>query len=187
MPNLNPPEDTLTPEQRDQIDGFLKQPLLLPSEFKSWLPDYLSQNIPYIPVSQLLGYKGTLANNSIVNTEIDLDAGYAAERQWNQYSTGPSVTGLADGTYFLAYGCKTGRLLSGGATTRYGPAINGSDPTTYATFQATDPDAMVSRCAVASVTGANDNNTVECYYWYDLGGGAQAQFLHRWLTVIRIT
>jgi hypothetical protein len=37
------------------------------------------------------------------------------------------------------------------------------------------------------VKNGKDNNEVRLKYWFDLGGGAQAQFEHRWLSLIRIT
>lgn len=172
---------------RTQVyDGYMADVLNLPGEFKSWLTDYMAVNIPFIPVSQLQGYKGTLAKNSIINTEIDVTGLDGAERAWHDFG-GPSVTGLADGTYFAAWGCKTGRAGGGSSHTRIGPSVNGADPATYAEFTTSDPDAMVWRPTVLTVAGGNDNNTVTLEYWYDLGGGAIAQFLHRWLTVVRIT
>lgn len=175
----------LTPEERQQVNEFLASPLKYPPEFKNWLSDYLAVNPPNIPVNQLLGYKGTLAHNVIDNAEIAVNSTDGPERTWNQFD-GPSVTGVADGTYFIAYGAKTGRGATGGATNRLGVSVNGADPVTYATFGANDADAMVWRADIVSAENG-DNNTFEMYYWYDLGGGATAQFLHRWVTVLRVT
>lgn len=182
------PPDVLTPEQRGQLDDFLGSPIKFPSEFKQWLTDYLAVNIPPIPVSQLLGYKPTLAHNVIDNAVINLDSGSGAERTWVQVD-GPLVDNLSDGTYFAAWGAKMGRGSTGGATCRIGPSVNGADPSgfNYATFQANDPDAMCWKAAELVVKNGKDNNSVELYYWYDLGGGATADFLHRWLTLIRVT
>ncbi len=183
MPPLTPPDTILTPEQRDMVDSFLSVPMKFPSELKAWLPDYLSLNVPYIPVSQLLGYKGTLAHNEIVNDAIAVTS---PERTWSDQG-GPYVTGLADGVYFCAWGCKTGRGATGGATTRMGVSVNGADPTAYATFQTTDPDAPVWRGQEVEARGGQDNNSIDASYWFDLGGGASAQFEQRWLTVLRVT
>lgn len=175
----------LSPEDRQRIDDFLSKPMEFPSEFRNWVSDYLSVNIPQIPVSQLLGYKGTLAHNVIDNAEIQVNSADGPEREWNQFD-GPAVTGLADGTYFVSYGAKTGRAASGGVTTRIGISVNGSDPVSYATFQGTDEDAMIWRADVVTAQNA-DVNSFEMYYWYDGGGGFLAQFLHRWVTVLRIS
>ncbi len=177
----------LSPEQRDQIDDFLGSPLKYPPEFKNWLSDWLSHNIPDIPVSQLLGYKGTLAHNQIVNDAESVDSSWGPERTWIDLpSEGPVVSGLADGTYFVAWGLKCGRGGTGGATCRMGPGVNGEDPSWYTEFQATDPDAPVWRAAVLTVAN-DDNNEIRALYYYDLGGGATAQFEQRWMTVLRIT
>lgn len=181
------PADVLTPDQRDQIDAFLGSPIKYPPEFKQWLTDYLAVNIPPIPVSQLLGYKPTLAHNEIVNPD---EPQTSPERTWVDIDTyGPAVPDLSDGTYFCAWGAKTGRGNAGGATTRIGLSVNGADPAgfNYATFQANDPDAMVWKACLATARNGKDNNEIRLKYWFDLGGGASAQFAHRWLTVIRVT
>ena len=175
----------LSAAERAKIDQFLGSPLQFPPEFKNYLSDYLAVNSPFIPVSQLQGYKGTLARNAIINTEIDVNSGDAPERTWNQFD-GPAITGLADGTYFVAFGCKTGRLTVGHALNKIGPAVNGSDPSVYAEFSDIDPDAMIWRATEVTAQN-NDNNTIELYYWYDLPNADASQFLHRWITTIRIT
>lgn len=185
---ISPPKDVLTPEQRDQVDKFLKSPISYPSEFKSWLTDYLSVNIPYIPVSQLLGYKGTLSNNQVVNDAEAVNGGYAAERTWVDLpSYGPSVTGLADGTYFVMFGALLGRGSAGGAWCSVGVSINGADPSTpFIRSLYNDPDAM-NMFAHPYTVANNDNNEIRLMYMYDLGGGATAEFSNRWMTVVRIT
>lgn len=190
METRTAPVDTLTPEQRATIETALASPIKFPSEFKQWLNDYLATNIPPIPVSQLLGYKATLAHNEIINTEDLLNSSDFAERTWGDAPNyGPAVSGLSDGTYFVAWGCKTGRGATGGVTTRIGISINGADPTgvNYAEFSATDPDAMITKAGVFVAKNGTDNNEIHCMYYFDGGGGFEAQFLHRWLTVMRVS
>lgn len=173
---------------RTQVyDGYMSKPMDLPGEFKSWLTDYLAVNVPFIPVSQLLGYKGTLAQSDIAGDTADMVMS-GGDRTWQDASDGdgPVISQLADGTYFVCFGVKTGRANVGSSETRYGPSVNGATPTTFATFMATDPDAMVWRAAVLSVAG-NDNSEIRMKYWFDNNGGASAQFQHRWLTCVRIT
>jgi len=181
------PTDVLTPEQREKIQSFLSQPMKFPQEFKQYLTDYLATNIPPIPVSQLLGYKGTLARYDVI--ESFSDGNTADERTWIDLpdATGPEVTGLADGVYWAAFGYHHPGFNAGGATQRMGPSINGADPGYYARSVALDAGKTVWRAARLNVVGGKDNNTVTCKYWYDLGGGADAEYDNRWLAMLRIT
>lgn len=179
----------LTEQERQQINDFLSHPLDFPPEFKNWLTDWLGTNTPPIPVSQLLGYKGTLANIAVVDTQGAWTSADAPERTWNSApdGLGPSITGLADGTYMAAWGVlNVSNGGAGGATDRCGPSVNGADPVYY-----TEVHCIDQGCAswkMAPLTLANkDNNTIELKYYYDLGGGGTGMFDHRWLMALRIT
>lgn len=177
------PPDILTPEQRDQISSFLESPLKYPSEFKQWLTDYLATNIPPIPVSQLLGYKGTLARYEFVAGLADVTT---PERTWTDLG-GPEITGLADGVYWAAWGVFNPGLHVGSSTNRMGLAINGVDPTSYCQSITVDTAKSVWRANRLTVKNGKDNNSVSARYYWDLSGGASGQFQRRWMALLRIT
>lgn len=179
----------LSQAERDSISQFLSKPLAFPPEFRNWLTDYLAVNTPFIPVSQLLGYKGTLANIAVADARGNWTGLDAPERTWNSApdGLGPSITGLADGTYFVMWGYNEPGENAGGARVRVGPSVNGASPSYYIESAHTDQGWTNWSCQQVSVTGGNDNNTIELKYYYDLNSGADAEFQYRWVAAIRVT
>jgi hypothetical protein len=186
----------LDQDGRANIQALLSDPINIPDEFRHWLLDWLTINLPPIPVSQISGYKGTLARVSVVNDQEQVDSAWHAERDWTDLpSDGPRITGIADGTYFAAYGCQcdSGPHNSGiGAWNdgRVGASINDADPPTYWAYTApmgADGGYPVWRAHTIDVTGGGNNNDVSLKYYYDLASGAVATFLNRWLVLIRVT
>ncbi len=178
------PVVALTPDQRGQIDEFLGNPIKYPEEFKQWLTDYLATNVPPIPVSQLLGYKGTLARYEFVAAFSDGNT--ADERTWVDLG-GPEITGMADGEYWAAWGCNHPGLNAGAATMRMGLSVNGADPTTYTQATTVDNGLNVWRADQLTVKNGTDNNSILAKYYYDLSGGGDGEFQRRWMVVLRVT
>lgn len=176
----------LTREDREALTEFLSKPLSFPAEFKNWLQGYLAQNIPQIPVSQLLGYKGTLANISIVNDFMEMSGG---DRTWQEPGDGlpVEITGLADGTYFVCWGYLNYGGNLGSAHGRVGVSVNGADPTYYCESTSIDQGCSNWYAQVMSVKNGSDNNDLHLMYWFDNNGGAVAQFEKRWLVALRVT
>jgi len=187
MAGQEAPMDVLTQDQRDKIDQFLGNPLMFPPEFKQYLTDYLATNIPPIPVSQLLGYKGTLARYEFVANFSDGNT--SPERTWTDLpdDLGPEVTGLADGVYWAAWGFWCPGFNAGGQTSRMGLSINGADPQSWAGAVALDAGKSVWRADRFRLAGGEDNNTLRALYYFDLGGGADGEFANRWMATMRIT
>lgn len=52
------PDAPLTTEELSTLERLLSNPLYFPNKFKSWLPDYVAQQIPQLPVVQSLGGRG---------------------------------------------------------------------------------------------------------------------------------
>lgn len=184
MPVVQVPENVLTQSEMEEIKGYLSKPLELPPEFKTWLNDYVAVNLPPIPVSQLMGYRSTLANYDVVVTR---DNETSPESAWTEITTpGPEVAGLSNGTYWAAWGYHCPGEHAGQATTRMGLSINGADPATYCQALTLDTGKAVWRAAPLTLS-SKDNNTITAKYWFSLGGGAEGQFQRRWMIVLRIT
>jgi len=178
------PPDILSPDQRDQIDEFLGNPIKYPEEFKQWLTDYLAVNVPPIPVSQLLGYKGTLARYAFEATLSDGNT--TPERVWTDLG-GPEITQMADGTYWAAWGCQHPGTNAGAATMRMGLSVNGADPSEWTEATTLDDGVQVWKAGQVLLNAGTDNNTVSTRYYWDLSGGADGEFRRRWMVLLRIT
>ena len=178
------PPDILTPEQRGQIDEFLGSPIKYPEEFKQWLTDYLAVNVPPIPVSQLLGYKGTLARYDHLVTTETLSS---PTTTWTDLGTvGPEIDKLADGVYWAAWGCYV--AANGGAVTnRMGLSVNGADPSTYAESTGVSTAKNMWRATQLLVKSGTDNNTVTAKFYTDPITGTGGDFAKRWMALMRIT
>lgn len=183
---------SLSEGEIETLEGVLRTPILFPDEFKTWLTDWITINLPYIPISQVMGYKGTLANSSVVNTADTANSSWAPERAWVGLQTpGPQITGLADGEYFVSFGGHMRLPVNdpaGAAEIRIGLSINGDDPSDYV-WRGGGPERGYSgwRALPVDVKSGTDNNTLSLKYYYDLSPGQSAIFEYRWLTALRIT
>lgn len=184
MPEDIIPED-LTPEDIEEIKTLLSSPLTLPQEFKDWLPDWLATNLPPIPVSQLLGYRGLRYRYDVTVTRDNVTT---PEHVWTALPTaGPEITGMADGKYWAAWGYHAPGEHAGMSEQYMGLSINGADPTKYCKTITQDTGKTVWRADVFDVKNGLDNNTVTAEYQFALAGGAEAQFQRRWMILLRIS
>lgn len=179
----------LAPEERENAQKLLKQPMEFPQEFKEWTRDFLAVNMPWIPISQILGYRDSRVRYDVVNTIEEVTSAFAPERQWNDLVETPAITGLADGTYWIAWG---GMMYEAGGVgncdpLRIGISINDATPTEWVTFWGNaDQGYPGSRAGVYTLSN-NDNNKVDQQYWWSLNAGATFGFRDRWIATLRIT
>lgn len=142
---------------------------------------WLEQRGLHIPINQVLGFSQTVQKDggTITTDESRTTATYA-----NLTTTGPSLTGLSDGTYVIYFGC-----------TVYNPAGVGDGRMSIDVNSAgaADADAVLhsggnfnislSRTLVKTLTAGGNNTLVAKYK----GDGANAShFLNRWLIAQRI-
>ena len=174
--------------ERNQYSAYLSNPMAFPGEFKAWLSDWLAVNVPYIPVSQISGYTGTVAQISIVN-DYDTEPTGSQERVWQDIQhDGPVLNNLNPGVYFVCYGYQDPGLNAGAQTVRVGISVNGADPTRYITSTHLDLGWNNWEAIVIDLTTTGvELNTLKMKYWWDLSGGAEAEFQYRWLMAMRIT
>jgi hypothetical protein len=173
----------LNPEDRDRVNKFLSNPLDFPPEFKKWLLDYLAQNIPPVPVSQLLGFVQTRAH--VADPVPDFN-----ETSSSVYTdlaiVGPSLAGLADGTYLVFHGCEFASFDGFEARGWMALSVNG----------AAAADSRANRCFLggtrhdtsfrgeAVICANGDNNTITAMYRSSVG---VTDFGRRWLIAIRVS
>lgn len=154
-------------ETRDEAARLLSHPLHFPDEFKRWMGDFITTNIPMIPFSHIFGAKVNLAKSGdYIATAETMPASYG-----DCATPGPLVTGLADGRYLIAYGHK--------ARNRCAPSYNESTPIDDDANQGNESVPNTGRLIVKTLKN-KDNNTVKLQY---AGGGTTQD---RWLVVIRV-
>jgi len=169
--------------ERDKYEKYLSKPLQFPQELKTWLTDWLAVNVPFIPVSQVMGYKSTLAKSAVVTAQED----ESTEHSWEDFTStfGPEITELSDGVYFVIWGYFA-REIGTQSTIKVGVSINGADPTKEITSAHLDQGYFSWKAESFDVRGGNDNNSVRLMYFLD-NVSATSRFENRWIVVMRIT
>lgn len=186
-PVLNPNSDEfLSPEERVRMRRMLMFPEEFPPEFKNWLLDYVGIN-GILQRSQVQGLLNTVARTDVVpTTESTTNTSYT-----NLATTGPEITGLAEGLYLILIGhhqtgaavARTGRMsisINGAAADDNDSCSLTNNPGTGGSTVA----ASVSRALLKTVSGEGDNNSIRAVYKSD--GGATVFFKDRFITVLRV-
>lgn len=119
----------LSTEDIAQIEKLFGNPLYFPTRFKSWLPDYVAQQIPQLPIVQSLGGRGvprylgvsassqTVSGTSAATTVFTQKVPAKTVAQNGRLSCrldftvqSPDVTNIVDISFFLG-GTKIGGLI----------------------------------------------------------------------------
>ncbi len=152
---------------RTEMEQLLSHPLHFPEEFKRWMGDFISTNIPMIPFSHIFGAKINIARSGdyISTSETKATTGYG-----DLPTVGPQITGLADGKYLIAFGIKARQSAS--------LSYNGSAPSDDDAINANESNPNGGRMIIKTLA-SNNNNTVCVKY-------KNGTFQDRWLVVIRV-
>jgi len=176
--------EPLTQQERDDLGTLLSNPMEFPSEFLSWLPQYLAQNVPYVPVSQISGHQRFQPRAAIVNTSEN-SAGMP-EHSWTDFATvGPVIDDVSAGDFLAIWGYYYNRGGTGGAQAECGPSVDGAAPTAFITppFQ-TDQANFVWMAARIRVTG---DAVHQVYLRYRLSlNSNNVSVAGRWLVLLRV-
>lgn len=89
---------------------YLKNPILFPDEFKSWLNDYIATNIPKLHVSQVFGFKLQSVKEA---TEIAGPDTLTSDTYVSFATDGPTFSNVPNGYYLLFFGATFGDTASG--------------------------------------------------------------------------
>lgn len=154
---------------RDEAAKLLSAPLLFPDEFKRWLGDYVATNIPLIPYSHIFGARHNTARSGVSITASESTTSTTAYVDLT--TDGPSITGIADGTYLVMYGVKT--------RSRASLSVNGSTPSDDDSIWGEEASPAAARMKIVSLNSDN-TNTIKMQY-----KGTNA-FSHRWLSIMRL-
>lgn len=200
---LKGPEAFLSGEERKQLQRMLGFPEDLPMKYKQWMTDYLAVNGLEIPISQVRGYENAV--QAIVDTSIagamsqfqsqiySATVGGAAESTssasyTNLATTGPTISGAADGSYIIWLGC----FLYADADVRGAMSLSINAGT------AVDADAVqagvdglagdevrmsISRAVTKTLSGGS--NTIQAKY-KKIAGSGDPNFSDRWIIALRV-
>lgn len=172
----------LTEQDRTRTDKFLSNPLEFPDAFKKWLLDWLAQNIPPIPVNQLLGFVQTRA---YVADDIPAFEATVSSSYDDLTTPGPILSGLADGSYLVFHGCEIGSSDGFSAKGWESLSINGaaaSDNNANRAFNGGTRKDTSFRGDLMTLN-AGGNNEIAMVYRSSTGA---PNFGRRWLLAIRV-
>lgn len=100
---------TYTPEEMEEIQKFLADPRL-PDAFETYVKDWIGSRLGVAPFEQLIGIPNVIFHlaDTVTTEESTTSASFV-----NLTTTGPTLTGLADGRWLFFWGCQMRE--SGGA------------------------------------------------------------------------
>jgi hypothetical protein len=178
----------LTEQQRNDIEKLLGSPLEYPQAFKDWVPQFLAQTIPYLPLSQISGV-GTLKPwyDVIIGPEVS----GVEKNTWGDltFTPGPRVDEVSGGEYLAIWGYdyeagNAGSWLAGGV------CIDGNDPVGNAFIDGnsgTDEGYFNWKAARITVPSDGELHFVKLKYMFDDGGsGGDCTVNYRWLILLRV-
>lgn len=176
--------------EMEQFKEYLKNPILFPEEFTTWITDFYATNIPKIPVSQILGFAiHKIKSVDTIGTEPTNSSSYASFCEgvtanpsgWVDLATdGPELTGLANGYYLCMYGAFT---YGNTGAVRVGISKDGGTPA--------DDEAMVTaaghnmRLFLVDFSQGNHDHTLKMKY--ENTGAFGAWFSSRWVHAVKVS
>lgn len=172
--------DRLSEQDKQQLDKLFGNWREIPDSFKAAMTDYLSVNPPAIPISQILGFSQFTANASARVGSSDETT--ASTAYVNLATVGPTLSGLADGSYlvFLRAVLRSGTAGEGAVM---GVAINGGSPgTDTEIIQKNDQDTTVTGFFITTLSGGNGSLQAK---YRSTDSGATAVFSGRQIAAFR--
>lgn len=186
LSNFMPERSPASPEGADSRYDIFRKPLSIPQEFYRHILDYITLNIPLIPIGQIVGFEQFTAK---VATQIATKQTRTVQTWGNLTTTGPELTGLPDGKYVIAFGC-----------TAYNDTANGSAEMCYQansvtvendqkclTFFNQDFGTSIMRLSAVTLSNGGNNTVTAKYQCSGTGGSAvgTANFQNRWMIALR--
>lgn len=154
---------------RETAEKLLSAPLLFPDEFKRWLGDFVATNVPLIPYSHIFGAKHNTARSGASITASESTTSTTAYVDLT--TAGPSITGIANGTYLVMYGAR--------CRDRASISVNSAAPSDDDSIWGEEAGPAATRMKIVSLNSNNENSIAMKYR------GTNA-FSHRWLSIMRL-
>lgn len=181
--NANPDEPT--DADRALLRRLLQyNPNLIEQEapiFLPWLVSRIEVANLQVPASQVPGFAQFTVKTA---TEVVTEETTTSTTPTNLATTGPTITGLADGMYFVIFRATVNSTTSGEASVM-SVSINSDDADTTSRFASMKSDVAfpITWWFTASLSNSN-NNTLQMKYWTKNAASA-ARFSTRQLAAIK--
>jgi hypothetical protein len=173
-------DDTLA-VRVDRLERMFADPTLLPGNFKQWLTTWSEVNPPTLPISQVFGFSGYVAQLARAGTGTGLE-GRLSAAYGNLATVGPELSSLVDGNYLLLYGAQAER---GGTSTAYmAPSVNGAAAADSAAAWSQSDTLIATVNASLAVLNAGGLNDVVMQYRSE-DGVSTCQWGARWLVAFK--
>lgn len=181
-PIQNEPTERDIEDMQRILVAVAKRPTLVPEGFWAQLIDQIQVGNLQIPVSQLLGYSQNQAQQAttVATAETTTSTSFT-----DLATTGPTLTGLPDGQYQVAFGATFDFSVGGAANAFMGVKANSTE--------AADNDSIfwnvplgdfVPGTRVHTFTLTNGgNNTLTARYRVT---GSTGRWRNRWLAAVRV-
>lgn len=162
-------------------EWLLRDVLTTPAykDFAGWVNGRILVDGSEIPISQISGFSGFTAQAA---TPVITSEGTTSTTFTNLATTGPELTGLADGQYVFIFGCSS--VNSGAATAQMSLSYNGAAPSGSDSADNSVNVFSGTARAVTKTLSNGGNNTVTCKYMSS-SGASTATFYNRWLVGIK--
>ena len=169
----------LTDQDKQQITDYLSHPLLFPADFKNWVADYVTTNIPKISVSQIMGFELWSIKSA---AEITANESTSSTAYTALATAGPTLANLAPGFYIALWGANIGSYPFAASKNGYmGLSINGDAPTTDREAFS-DAGAFGSSALLDLTTGSGPFTLTAKYKVQTTSRG----FRYRWLHALKV-
>jgi hypothetical protein len=142
------------------------------------LKTWLEQNPPTIPISQIVGFNQFTAKGDQITTEETT----ASNTFVDLATVGPSLTGLADGSYVVLFGASLQAV--GGNIFKMGVSINGATADdNHVAENTSTTNTSVAHGFLTTLSNGGNNSLVAKYR---MSAGASAGHARqRWLIALR--
>lgn len=153
----------------------LGHPLEFPPEFKQWLTEYVAQNVPKLPISQVFGFQ----LQRVRTDTVDTSQARSSTAYGDLTTVGPTLSDLANGWYLLIFGGNITGVNQG----RISVSLNG--------VAAADDDGVLGGVTHASgmrilLTHLTANNRNEIVLKYRSTDGSSQSFAFRYIHAIKV-
>lgn len=147
-------------------------------DFLGQLKTWFEQNPPTIPITQIVGFNQFTAKGDQITSEES-----TASNTFTDLTTvGPSVTGLADGSYIVFFGASLQAV--GGNIFQMGISINGAAvDANHICETTTTTNLSLSHGQLLTLSGGGNNSIVAKYRMNTGSSAGHARY--RWLIALR--
>lgn len=157
----------------------MNDPLLfVPKPFETWMVDRVAVSGLNLPIGQIIGFSQfTVQSDFVITSESTASLVYT-----NLATVGPTLTGIPDGQYLLAFGAQTSVTndTASMSVSVNGVAASDNDSATIGTTGAVGGNIVRFISSTLS-TGGNNSVTVK----YRTNNGTVVPFLRRWLIALK--